>query len=216
LPCEALALRSDGWCERGVGVNDDGSFGWRERPAAGALAAEMQRLLATLPAALEPAYETELCRRTGPWIAAITAQLSRGVALFIDYGLPRAQYYHPDRASGTLRCHYRQRAHDNPFFLPGLQDLTAWVDFTRVAEAADDCGLDVLGFTTQAAFLLGTGIEALVAAAPEGLGHARLVSQARALLLPDQMGEAFKVMALGRQWEAPLDGFAHQDLLNRL
>ncbi len=216
LPCEVFALRPAGLMERGVGMDAAGEFRWQERAAPAALAQEIRRLLATLPEPLEPDYVSELCTRVAPWIAAVTASLVQGIALFVDYGLPRAQYYQPDRAHGTLRCHYRQRAHDDPFLVPGMQDLTAWVDFTRVAEAADDCGLEVLGFATQAAFLLGNGIESLIAAAPDGVARARRVSQARALLMPDQMGEAFKVMALGRGWEAPLAGFAHQNLLNRL
>jgi SAM-dependent MidA family methyltransferase len=165
---------------------------------------------------MEPGYASELCLRAGPWIAAVTAQLQAGVALFIDYGLPRATYYQPARDGGTLRCHWRQRAHDDPLVLPGLQDITAWVDFTRVAEAADDGGLQVLGFTTQMGFLLGTGIESLIAAAPEGVARTRLLTQARELLMPEAMGESFKVIALGRQWQEPLAGFAVQDLLERL
>ena len=216
LACEAFALRDTGIVERGVGLAADGAFVWRERPAPVPLADEVRRVLSSLPEPLAPGHASELCRRVGPWIAEVTAQLAQGIALFIDYGLPRAEYYHPTRDTGTLRCHYRQRAHDDPFLFPGLQDLTAWVDFTRVAEAGDDCGLEVLGFTTQAAFLLGTGIEGQIVAAPEGVARARLVSQARALLMPEEMGEAFKVLALGRGWDAPLAGFAHQDLLSRL
>ena len=102
----------------------------------------------------------EICTRVGPWVASVTAKMSAGVALFIDYGLPRREYFHPQRDTGTLRAHYRQRALDSPFAHPGLEDLTAWVDFTRVAEAADAAGLEVLGFATQAALLLALGIEA--------------------------------------------------------
>ena len=93
---------------------------------------------------------------------ASPAQLEHGVALLIDYGLPRAHLYHPQRSAGTLRCHFRHRAHDDPFVNVGLQDITAWVDFTRVAEAADGAGLEVLGFTTQAAFLIGAGMDSLL------------------------------------------------------
>ena len=92
-----------------------------------------------------------------PWIAELTRSLASGVALFIDYGLPRREYYHPERAAGTLRCHYRQRAHDDPFAHPGMEDITAWVDFTRVAEAADAAQLEVLGFGTQAGDAAGPG-----------------------------------------------------------
>ena len=89
--------------------------------------------------------------------------------LLCDYGLPRRHYYHPQRARGTLRCHFRQRAHDDPFINVGVQDITAWVDFTRVAQAACAAGLQVSGFATQAAFLLALGIEGLVAAAADGV-----------------------------------------------
>jgi SAM-dependent MidA family methyltransferase len=216
LPCEVFALRAEGWRERGVGVGADGALGWRERAAPAPLAAEIQRVFTDLPEPPSADYVSELCRRAGPWLAQVTANLSAGVALLLDYGLPRSQYYHPARSSGTLRCHYRHQAHEDPFAHPGLEDLTAWVDFTRIAEAADDCGLDVLGFTTQAAFLLGTGIEAMVAGAPDARTRAWRAAEARQLLLPEGLGESFKVMALGRGWDAPLSGFMLRDLLSRL
>jgi SAM-dependent MidA family methyltransferase len=216
LPCELFMLDDAGVTALGVAVDAKGKLRWQRGPTSAATQAEIARLFASLPAPLSPPYLSELCRMAGPWIAEVTATLSRGVALFIDYGLPRNEYYHPSRAAGTLRCHYRQRAHDDPFLHPGLQDVTAWVDFTRVAEAADAAGLEVLGYATQAAFLLGCGIETLIAAAPTDLTRARAVSEARLLLLPDGMGETFKVIALGRNWMHPLAGFAHQDLRSRL
>jgi SAM-dependent MidA family methyltransferase len=146
----------------------------------------------------------------------VTRGLAQGVALFIDYGLPRREYYHPQRSAGTLRTHYRQHAHDDPFAHPGMEDLTAWVDFTRVAEAADAAALDVLGYATQAALLLGLGIESEILAAPDESTRLRRASEARQLLLPTGMGETFKAMALGRGWDAPLSGFAHQDLRRAL
>jgi SAM-dependent MidA family methyltransferase len=136
--------------------------------------------------------------------------------LMFDYGLPRAHYYHPQRTAGTLRCHFKQRAHDNPYINIGVQDITAWVDFTRVAEAAVACGLDVAGFCTQAAFLLGTGVEQLLAESTDVVEHARLAGEARRLLLPGEMGEAFKVMALTRECDVALEGFALQDLRQSL
>lgn len=216
LPCELFVVDERGVAELGVAVDAAGDLRWQRLDASPALQAELARLFAELAAPPEPPYISELCLMTGPWIADVTASLAEGVALFIDYGLPRREYYHPARATGTLRCHYRHGAHDDPFLHPGLQDVTAWVDFTRVAEAADAAGLAVLGYATQAAFLLGTGIEALIAAAPTDLERAKRVSEARALLLPDEMGESFKVMALGRGWSRPLAGFAHQDLRARL
>jgi SAM-dependent MidA family methyltransferase len=153
-----------------------------------------------------------------PWIAALGAALSCGAALLIDYGLGRREYYHPQRGQGTLRCHFRHRAHDNALLNPGLQDITAWVDFTRVAEAAVDAQLEVGGFCTQAAFLLANGIESDLAASAAGAAveQARLASEARALLLPGEMGESFKVMALTRGLAAPLRGFEYQDLRRSL
>ena len=216
LACELFTLSADGPQQRGVTLDAQGGLAWAARPAPAPLAAAVQQLQATLPEPLEAGYQSEVCTLLAPWLAAVTGTLQHGVALFFDYGLPRAQYYHPTRHGGTLRCHRQQRAHDDPLLWPGLQDITAWVDFTRVAEAADDCGLAVAGYTTQAAFLLGTGIEAQIAAAPDDLARARSVSQARELLMPEAMGEAFKAIALSREWDAPLAGFSLRDLRERL
>lgn len=216
LPFERVRFGDDGAVDE-LGVQRvDGRLEWAARPAPVRLADEARRVARDLPEWPAPGYTTELCLRTAPWIAAVTGQLARGVALFIDYGLPRAQYYHPQRDHGTLRCHHRQRAHDDPFVLPGLQDITAWVDFTRVAESGQAVGLELLGFATQAAFLLANGLESLVVAADDDLERARRASQARMLLMPERMGEAFKVMALGRGWGDPLAGFALQDLSSSL
>lgn len=185
-------------------------------PADQTLASACAALLEELPAALPDGYSSELCLRVAPWIAGVADCLGRGVMLLCDYGLPRAHYYHPQRAAGTLRCHFKQRVHDDPYINVGVQDITAWVDFTRVAEAAVASGLDVAGFCTQAAFLLATGVEQLVAESSETQEHARLAGEARRLLLPGEMGEAFKVMALTRDWDAALQGFALQDLRHSL
>ncbi|HVS76502.1 MAG TPA: SAM-dependent methyltransferase, partial [Steroidobacteraceae bacterium] len=118
--------------------------------------------------------------------------------------------------TGTLRCHFKQRVHDDPYINLGVQDITAWVDFTRVAEAAVACGLDVSGLCTQAAFLLATGLEQCLAESIGTQEHARLAGEARRLLLPGEMGEAFKVMALTRDWDTALAGFVLQDLRHSL
>jgi SAM-dependent MidA family methyltransferase len=176
------------------------------------LEAACRQLLRELPQPLPAGYRSELCPRLEPWLAGAAACLERGVMLLTDYGLPRAQYYHPQRLDGTLRCHYKHRAHDDPLIYIGVQDITAWVDFTSVAEGANASALEVLGFATQAAFLLGTGIDAALGVAASDRERTRLAGEARRLLLPGEMGEAFKVMALGRGFDAPLAGFAHQDL----
>jgi SAM-dependent MidA family methyltransferase len=213
LPFQRFVIDGAGVYERGVAVDNDGALVAADRTAAPALRAELARMA---PHGWPDHYMSELCPMLGPWIAAIAASLARGVLLLADYGLPRHEYYHAQRERGTLRCHFRQRAHDDPLLYPGLQDITAWVDFTRVAEAAVDAQLEVAGFCTQAAFLLANGIEAQVAAATGAVERARLASQARMLLLPGEMGERFKVMALTRGVDEPLRGFVLQDLRRSL
>jgi SAM-dependent MidA family methyltransferase len=192
------------------------AFVEREAAADDELARTCAALLDELPAPLPDGYSSEVCLRIAPWLAGVADCLGRGAMLLFDYGLPRAHYYHPQRTAGTLRCHFKQRVHDDPYSNIGLQDITAWVDFTRVAEAAVACGLDVAGFCTQAAFLLGTGVEQLLAQSTDVVEHARLAGEARRLLLPGEMGEAFKVMALTRQYDIPLQGFVLQDLRQSL
>jgi SAM-dependent MidA family methyltransferase len=231
LPCRRFTLQGGVAKELGVAEQPalaeadqpaqthGAGLGEREAPAS-AVDEEMARavaaLLHELPSPLPDGYTSEICLRVAPWIAGVATCLNRGLMLMFDYGLPRAHYYHPQRTAGTLRCHFKQRVHDDPYINIGVQDITAWVDFTRVAEAAVDCGLDVSGFCTQAAFLLGTGIEQFVAESTESVEHARLAGEARRLLLPGEMGEAFKVMALTRECDAALQGFALQDLRQSL
>jgi SAM-dependent MidA family methyltransferase len=221
LPFKRFTVTSDVPLEGGVALSPEGALIEAERPADALLAAQVAQLAASLPEPLPPGYRSELCPMLQPWIAALGAALRGGAALLIDYGLGRREYYHPQRGQGTLRCHFRHRAHDNALLNPGLQDITAWVDFTRVAEAAVDAQLEVGGFCTQAAFLLANGIESdLAGSAASGSSaaaeQARLASEARQLLLPGEMGESFKVMALTRGLAAPLRGFEYQDLRRSL
>ena len=214
LPVECFEWQPDAPLARGVVLDATGELQWQTQPAPPALRAEILRLHGNL--SWHAGYASELCTRVGPWIAEMTGSLASGVALFIDYGLPRHEYYHAERSAGTLRCHYRQRAHDDPFAHPGMEDITAWVDFTRVAEAADAASLDVLGFATQAALLLGLGIEEEIMSAQDETTRIRRASEARQLLMPHEMGERFKAIALGRNFSAPLAAFAHQDLRRSL
>jgi SAM-dependent MidA family methyltransferase len=235
LPFKRFVVGADALLERGVALSAQGELVDADRPVDASLCAQVALIAASLPAPSSAAsaaatpqpctpppwpwpagYQSEVCPMLAPWIAALATALSRGAALLIDYGLPRREYYHPQRYDGTLRCHFRQRAHQQPLRFPGLQDISAWVDFTRVAEAAVDAGLEVAGYCTQAAFLLANGIEADVAASDLTLDRARLASQARVLLLPGEMGESFKVMALTRELSAPLRGFQYQDLRGSL
>ena len=220
LPCRRFTLQGGAVTELGVAVaaSSREAVKFVERAAAPdrAVASAWAALLAELQEPLPDGYTSESCPRVAPWLAGIASCLDRGLMLLFDYGLPRAHYYHPQRTAGTLRCHFKQRVHDDPYSNIGVQDITAWVDFTRVAEAAVACGLDVRGFCTQAAFLLGTGVEQLLAESTDTVEHAQLAGQARRLLLPGEMGEAFKVIALARECEDPLDGFALQDLRHSL
>ena len=212
LPFQRFVMRDGRAHELGVGLVGD-ELAWREASDDfSAATAALNELSAPLP----DGYTTEICFRVESWIAGVGQCLDAGTLLLFDYGLPRAHYYHPQRADGTLRCYFKQRAHENPFINIGVQDITAWVDFTRAGEAALAAGLEVAGFATQAAFLLGTGIEAMTAEATDIATRARLAGEARRLLLPGEMGESFKVMALCRDLQQPLRGFAHQDLRRSL
>lgn len=206
LPTHAVAWRAAGLMERGVALGSDG-FVWAEHPATGRLAETM----AALPVA--PPYESEVGLAARAWVAEWGQRLECGALLLIDYGLPRHELYHPMRNHGTLRCHYRQRAHENPFWWPGLSDITSHVDFTAVAEAGFDAGLDVLGYTSQANFLINCGIGELLMERQQAGGEQALRASgaAQMLLAPGEMGELFKVIALGRGVDAPLLGFARGD-----
>jgi SAM-dependent MidA family methyltransferase len=212
LPVERFRRTADGVESLGVVVRD-GAFAFAARPADQALAAAVREIEADLGARLPDGYVSEACLGLAPWLAAVTAPLAAGVALFMDYGYVRRDYYAPDRDGGTLACHFRQRRHDDPFANPGLQDVTAWVDFTAVAGAALACGLDVAGYTTQAHFLLGTGFDRHVAALAAEAGEAGVLRAhaAARLVLPGEMGERFKCLALAREWHAPLAGFRLRD-----
>lgn len=166
----------------------------------------------------ELGYQSEANLRLAPWLGALGASLDRGVALLIDYGYPQAEYYRPERSRGTLLCHYRHLAHEDPYWWVGLQDLTAHVDFTAVAEAGLAVGLALAGYSTQAHFLLGCGLEGLLAALdPEDAeAHLQAVQGVKRLILPQHMGERFQVLGLQRGLEVPLRGFALRDLRDRL
>jgi SAM-dependent MidA family methyltransferase len=207
LPFQRFTLSAGTPHELGVALNGN-SFVWQEQPPS---ANSPAALIRDLPQPLPDGYTSELCPLITPWIDAVGRCLSRGLLLLFDYGLPRAHYYHPQRTDGTLQCHFKQRAHDNPFINVAVQDITAWVDFTHVAEAALAVDLEVTGFATQAAFLLATGIESM-AASEDPITQVRLAGEARRLLLPSEMGESFKAMALARNLQQSLKGFAYQDL----
>jgi SAM-dependent MidA family methyltransferase len=217
---DALPVDMFGWSpgavvEYGVGWSGEG-FSWQMRPADAALAATAENYAENF--AWAQGYRSEVNTTLTPWLSIVTEKMQAGAALFIDYGYPRSDYYRAERAQGTLLCHYRHRAHADPLLLPGLQDITAQVEFTAVAEAAQAAGLDVRGFTTQAHFLLDNGIERLLAeTTPDMVSeYLRLAAQAKTLLLPGEMGERFKAMLLTRGLTQQVSGFHGRDLRSRL
>ena len=196
--------------EREVGVTD-GGFVWQDRPATGRLRAHALAIAAEH--ALPTGYLSEIGLAAADWTAAWAPLLGRGALLLIDYGFPRREFFHPQRNEGTLMCHYRHRAHGDPFYLPGLQDITAHVDFTAIVEAGHGAGLDFLGYTTQATFLLNCGLTGILERTPanDTPRYFPLAASAQKLIAPSEMGELFKVMALGKGIEHTLLGFAHGD-----
>jgi SAM-dependent MidA family methyltransferase len=169
--------------------------------------------------ALSVPYDSEVNLLLPEWIKTTGGIIKQGLMLLIDYGFPCQEYYHPDRAMGTLMCHYRHFAHPDPLIIPGLQDITAHVDFTAVAESAVAIGLDVAGFTTQAAFLLNCGL--LEIAGSEGMDatinkQIQLSQQIQRLTSPNEMGDLFKVIALTREFDEELVGFSNYDQRRRL
>ena len=215
MPAHVVAWREDGIFERGVGFAETGGFTWQERPATGALLAAAGEIGAQC--SLPPGYESEIGLAARAWTAEWGHRLQCGALLLIDYGFPRREFYHQQRGRGTLMCHYRHHSHPDPFHLPGLQDVTVHVDFTAIIAAADAAGLDLLGYTSQGQFLLNCGILDLLAREQPGTPeYIRASGAINKMLLPHEMGELFKVIAIGRGIDRPLRGFASGDQSRRL
>ncbi|MDP1611661.1 MAG: SAM-dependent methyltransferase [Sulfuritalea sp.] len=201
--------------EGGVSVTD-GRLTMVERPAACALLEAAHALHVEAP------YRGEISLAARSWVSELAHRLEQGAMLLIDYGLPRHELYHPQRDGGSLRCHYRHRVHEDPLWFPGLSDITSHVDFTAVAEAGFDVGLEVLGYISQANFLLNCGIGEMLQGQRVGAGGTASADDLRArgavnvLLSPNEMGELFKVIALGRGVTAPLLGFMRGDRVHAL
>lgn len=191
-----------GWVfERGVAVKDE-QFVWQDVPALPQeLAPQVARIQADYLAGDPPdGYLTEVAPAVGGLITSLARSLTRGAMILIDYGFRGAEFYHPSRATGTLMCHYRHFAHAEPFFHPGLQDITAHVDFTAVAEAGIAAGLQLAGYATQANFLLASGLPELLARIDprDTRQYLPLTNQVQRLVSPAEMGEFFKVIGFTR------------------
>ena len=207
LPVERFRMRGGEPAQLGVQF-ERGGFSWAEHPAPATLASAVMNLQSALGYSLPELYTTEIGLRQSTWLHSLLATIRRGLALCIDYGGTRREIYHPDRCHGTLVGHYRHRQIYDPFFLPGLQDLSAWVDFSAAAQAGGTAGLTLAAYSTQAHTLLASGVlDTAQAGGPSAEpGWLREVQEISRLLLPGEMGERFKVLALTRDFtpEFPL------------
>lgn len=219
MPVHRLHFSAQAIQEMAVRRDAGGRFSWHRMPAqeprvqhiAGQLAKRYDLSVGT-------DYISEINLAARDWVQTLASCVEAGVLLLVDYGFPQHEYYHPQRHQGTLMCHYRHRAHDDPFVYPGLQDITTHVDFTAVAESAVAAGWALAGYTTQAHFLLASGLpERLQQLMTDDLSRQiELNNQVKKLTLPHEMGELFKVMALSKGLPLALSGFAQHDLRHRL
>ena len=200
----------------GVAMDEHGEFIWQDRPAGATLKEAVSSRCPILPG-----YQSELNMQGEAWVRSLGNWLIKGAAILIDYGFPQSEYYHPQRHRGTLMCHIQHRAHDDALLAPGLQDITAHVDFTAIADAALASGLDVLGYTSQARFLLNAGLTDLMMARQQDpqydtKARASLNAAVQKLISEAEMGELFKVMLIGRDIDPPLLGFSRGDRRGQL
>lgn len=207
LPVHIVKKTLAGVLEMGV-VSAQEGLAWQAKPAT---LAGLNSFFETTD--LTDGYTTEVCLAASGLVASLANSLQSGMLLMIDYGFSRAEYYHPQRNQGTLMCHYRHRSHGDPLVYLGLQDITAHVDFTRVAEAGVVNGLELVGFVTQAQFLINAGITELLQSVPatDSASYLPLVASAQKLLSPAEMGDLFKVIAFEKNLDIPFIGFSSGD-----
>ena len=217
LPVERFLRTETGVRQHRV-VADDGRFRMRDFAAPDHLLAAVERIEADLGERLPPEYVSEVSPAMSGWLNDVAAALQHGTIFLLDYGVSRREYYAAERNGGWLRCHFRHQAHDDPLQLVGIQDVTTWVDFTAVAEAAVAGGLDVVGYAPQAQFLLGGGldIELREFTSLPTKTQIELSGQVKILTLPDEMGENFKCMALRRGTVPVPSAFRHADRTHTL
>ncbi len=218
MPVNIVKKHNDHWYEQYVTWQDD-QFVWQRGDISDErLLQRMQSIEAKLAEPFYDGYTSEINLLAEDWLQTLGASLRQGLVLLIDYGFPSHEFYHPQRSTGTLMCHYRHHAHSDPFLYPGLQDITAHVDFTAMAEAAYEAGFSIEGYTNQGNFLLGSGLTELCQsqATEELQPQMILANQIKKLTLPHEMGELFKVIGLSKQLDVSLPGFMLRDLRNSL
>ncbi|MDT8364147.1 MAG: SAM-dependent methyltransferase [Nitrosomonas sp.] len=214
-PVHLVTWQNGNIFEQGVAWHDQ-EFLWQSRPLA---EGELSKIALQLPpthdlAITDDGYLSEISLANRRLIRSLAERLQQGVMLLIDYGFGEREYYHPQRRQGTLMCHYRHHAHDDPFYLPGLQDITAHVDFTAIAETALEAGLQLKGYATQAHFLINCGVTDILARVPADQpgNYLPLANQVQRLVSSAEMGELFKVIAFSKAFDSPLQGFSRGDL----
>ena len=200
----SVVLKEDEWVELGVGFEHN-RFEWKEFSRNSEATQGIQAI--DVDNYLPQHYCTEINLNVAPWLQALSDASAQVVVELIDYGYPSAQYYHVERGTGTLLCFYRHRSHPDPFIFPGLQDITAFVDFDAVADAALQAGFDIGGLTTQAPFLLANGVLDSMSSAKDEMQQMALAQQVKSLTLPGEMGEKFKVIALQKNLDLMIKGF---------
>jgi len=217
MPVECFRI-ADGAVEQLRVVTRDGHLKADYAEADEAMVEQVRTIEQRRGKAFDDGYCSEFNPAIKAWLASLYTIVDKGMVLLIDYGYPVQEYYLDERNSGTLVCHYQHRAHADPLWYPGLQDITAFVDFSAVAHAAVDAGFEVSGYTSQAMFLLGCGLGELhqAVASDDPRQQLLLAQQIKTLTLPSEMGERFKAMALSKNIDLPLIGFAMQDYRNRL
>lgn len=221
LPTTRFSIKAGEVFEEHVVLDTAGGFARVDRPADMLVHAAVRHLERDLGAAFDEGYRSEVLPQLPYWMQAVLGSQESGLALFVDYGYTRADYYLPQRRDGTLVCHYRHRAHADPLILPGLQDITAFVDFTALAEAGNQAGFAVACHATQADFLFATGLAARfesVCAHEDAEATYRLAQEVKRLTLPGEMGEKFRILLLARDIgsDAIHAGLADIDQADRL
>jgi len=216
LPVERF-VRRESVQQLRVGAKDD-RFEFLESDAPRNLVVAIEAIEADLGERLPDGFRSEVSLSAPGWVTEVVASLQNGVAFLFDYGVSRREYYAPDRADGWLRCHFRHHAHNDPLLLPGIQDITAWVDFTAIAEAASSAGAYIAGYVNQAQFLLGGGLDAelqdMLQSPPER--QVELSGQVKLLTLPGEMGENFKCLGVSRGIVAQPSAFTIADRTHTL
>ncbi len=205
VPCSMVHRTRGEILERGVIVSEAG-FAWDDQPLP---EGELRRRAAAVIPPGDYDYLTEINLAAEALVRTLASSMEAGLAIFIDYGFAEQEYYHAQRSMGTMRCHYRHRFHGDPFFMPGLQDITAHVDFTAMSRAAEQGGAELLGYTTQAYFLISCGLAVLVSSGDPTMTLSKLkgTSAVHRLIGPSEMGELFKVLGFGKGMNGPVLGF---------